>query len=106
MPARIRCKSCGATNELPVREADGDVLLCDECGKPLKGPEPQVPFELEDFLREMAELRSEWEDGILTRAEAESRISLWAKSWLVKQGWITSEMDKEIESRLIRIGPA
>jgi hypothetical protein len=106
MPARIRCKSCGVTNELPVKEADGDVLLCDSCGHPLKGPESRAPLRLEDFFDRMSELSIGWEEGILTKAEVESGISAAARAWLVKQGWITSEMDEDIESRLIRIGPA
>ena len=37
MEARIKCRHCGRTNELPVREANGDTLLCDFCHRVLAG---------------------------------------------------------------------
>jgi len=104
MEARIKCKSCGVVNELPV-EADGDVLICGACRRPLAGP-PAAPADhaLDAFLGDMAKIKRDWEAGILTLGETESFVSAKARLWLVRQGWITPEMHRAIESRLIRLG--
>lgn len=59
---------------------------------------------MEEFLAEMADVRSEWQAGRLTRAEVEPLISVIAREWLVAQGWITPEMDEAIQAHLIALG--
>jgi hypothetical protein len=39
--------------------------------------------------------------GLLNRAEVDLKLSQIARTWLVGEGWITPEMDQEIDKSLI-----